>query len=255
MNAYQAHQRKTSRALRLIAAVLLAGCASAAVAQDAPQGNFNLAVPAQQSAGPVAVAPGVAAEPEYKLPADASISTSNEEVQKLATENQKRLDEVVGGAFSNEREKNDVDELAKQARVKMRLENDLENAKLVKETHKVIYGDDNKSKEELEKTKTERDELAAQVKSLEDQLVDTNKNLQAQSQNQPQQGRPVIVSIEGVNGRLSAKLLVPAYGEAVVKTGDTLANGQKVVSITAQGVKVRGEDGPITLAFGTSVPR
>jgi len=246
MNSY--HSRKTPFGVKAVLAVLLASCpVSWASAQEAGSVDGML-LPADV---PGQAAP--AAPPEFKLPEGASVGDADDKIKQLSSEGAQSLRDLVGSAVSNVREMNDNDARSQDMREINALQMQLDKAKLAKELYKTINGDSDKTKAELDMVKAERDQLSIQVKSLEEQLVSTSKQLQSQAV-APQQPNPVIVRISGAGGSLSAKLLVPYYGETTVRRGDVLANGQTVTSITSNGVSVSRDGETAKLAFGTAVP-
>nr|WP_250807637.1 hypothetical protein [Neorhizobium tomejilense] len=249
----RSHYQKTpSFSVKAATAVLIAtGFFSVANAQElAPVDGVNANAPMESVNAPLGLQP---AKPEYKLPEGANIGDANDKIKKLSSQGAQSLKELQGNAVSNKREMNDIETRSKDLREIQQLEMLVKKAELSKELYKVINGDEDKNKEELETVKTERDELSIQVKSLEEQLVATNKQLQTQT-TAPKDPNPVIVSIVGASGKLSAKLLVPYYGETTVAPGDVLANGQTVTSVTANGVTVSKDGESAKLSFGTSVP-
>lgn len=203
---------------------------------------------------PVAGAPGAApAEPDYKLPQGATLGDSADKIKKLSTDNAKSLKDLVGTATDNTR---DMDAAAARAQDKRDIDAlnvQLQKVKLAKEIYKTLNADDDKSKEELAAAKADNDKLAAQVKGLEEQLLTTSKQLQSQ-QVKPQGPNPVVVSILGSGRDLLARILVPVTGETPARVGDTLSNGMKVASITADGVTVSQGGETVRLSFGTTVP-
>lgn len=242
------HSRRTPLSAKAALAVLLASSfMTVAQAQDA---GVQLAPPDANQQMPGALQP---AQPEFKLPAGASVGDAQDKIKKLSAEGAQSLKALQGNAVSNEREMNDVESRSKDLREIQSLTMQVEKAKLAKDLYQIINGDEDKNKEELETVKNERDELSIQVKSLEDQLIATNKQLQSEVV-KPKDPNPVVVSVVGSGGNLSAKVLVPYYGEATVRKGDVLANGQTVSSITSNGVTVSRDGKTEKLAFGTSVP-
>lgn len=243
------HSRKTqfSSVKAALAAALLATCAiSIAHAQDAMlTQQEELVLPGATSLE--------SAAPEFKLPEGATVGDANEKIKKLSSDGAKSLQELVGSAVDNARENADVEARSADKREINALTVQVEKAKLAKQLYQIINGEEDQSKQELETVKVERDELSNQVKSLEEQLAESNKKIQGQSIG-GQEPIPVIVSIFGAGDSLSAKLLVPYYGEAIVRKGDVLANGQTVSAITANGVTVSKQGDVFKLAFGTSVP-
>ncbi|MDW9479058.1 hypothetical protein GOB57_10320 [Sinorhizobium meliloti] len=247
MNNY--HSRKTPPfRVKAALAFLIASCAIfPATAQDATdQGELVLPGAVQATDGPL-----TGKQPDFKLPEGASVGDANEKIKKLSSDGAKSLQELVGASIDNQRENVDVEARSGDKREIEALKVQVEKAKLAKELYQIINGDEDKNQAELETVKAERDELSVQVKSLEEQLAETSKQAQSRSQDEP---NPVIVSVTGSAGNLSAKLLVPYYGEANVRKGDVLANGQTVASITPNGVTVVKDGQAAKLGFGTSVP-
>ena len=242
------HSRKTPLSVKAALAVILASSVfSVAHAQEVAPLE---AAPPLQMPGQGAMQP---AAPAFKLPDGASVGDADSKIKKLSAEGAQSLKDLQGAAVSNEREMNDVESRSKDLREIQSLTMQVEKAKLAKDLYQIINGDDDKNKEELDSVKVERDELSVQVKSLEEQLIATNKQLQA-SAVKPKDPNPVVVSVVGSAGNLSAKILVPFYGETTARTGDVLANGQKVTSIGPNGVTVSKDGETAKLAFGTSVP-
>lgn len=251
MNNY--HSRKTPMfSVKAALAVLIASCAiSSANAQDAVGEPGELVIPgAEQATG----GPLTAKQPDFKLPEGASVGDANDKIKKLSSDGAKSLQDLVGASIDNARENVDVEARSGDKREIEALKTQVEKAKLAKELYQIINGDDDKNKAELETVKAERDELSVQVKSLEEQLVETSKQVQSQASKSRDEPNPVIVSVTGSGGNLNAKLLVPYYGETTVRKGDVLANGQTVSSITPNGVTVVRDGETAKLGFGTSVP-
>ncbi|MCV9965049.1 hypothetical protein OIU34_24435 [Pararhizobium sp. BT-229] len=231
-------------------AVLIASCAiSSANAQDAG-GQGELVIPGAEQATDGSL---TAKQPDFKLPEGASVGDANDKIKKLSSDGAKSLQDLVGASIDNARENVDVEARSGDKREIEALKTQVEKAKLAKELYQIINGEDDKNKAELETVKAERDELSVQVKSLEEQLVETSKQVQSQAKNSDEPN-PVIVSVTGSGGNLNAKLLVPYYGETTVRKGDVLANGQTVASITPNGVTVVRDGETAKLGFGTSVP-
>lgn len=250
MNNY--HSRKTPLfSVKAALAVLIASCAiSSANAQDAgDQGELVIPGAAQAVDGRAPVK-----QPDFKLPEGASVGDANDKIKKLSSDGAKSLQDLVGASIDNARENVDVEARSGDKREIEALKTQVEKAKLAKELYQIINGDDDKNKAELETVKAERDELSVQVKSLEEQLVETSKQVQSQASQKRDEPNPVIVSVTGSGGNLNAKLLVPYYGETTVRKGDVLANGQTVASITPNGVSVVRDGETTKLGFGTSVP-
>ncbi|MBY3433458.1 hypothetical protein HFN89_04790 [Rhizobium laguerreae] len=248
MNNY--HSRKTPFGVKAALAVLIASAAiSTTNAQETAPNQGELVLPATQAV------PGAAdaKQPDFKLPEGASLGDANEKIKKLSSEGGKSLKELVGASVDNARENVDVEARSGDKREIEALKNQVEKAKLAKELYQVINGEDDKNKAELESVTAERDELSVQVKTLEEQLVETSKQVQTQARpgGDP---NPVIVSITGAAGNLNARLLVPYYGETTVHKGDVLANGQTVSSISPSSVTVSKDGETSKLGFGTSVP-
>lgn len=231
-------KRKTSQRPLAVSAAVLAILAGTA-----------LSARAQQPAIPLP-ADGGAAEATYELPQGAGLGAADLQVKKLSEDGARALDELVGQAVSSERELNDIEARSEDQRIINTLEMKLEQAKLAKELHETLNDDEEKA---LEAVTLERDQLRAQIKALEEQLTSTAKRLRAQSVDAAE-AAPVIVGIAGSNGDLTARLLVPYSGEVVVRRGDTLSDGSRVVSITARGVSVSKDGATRELAFGTAVP-
>jgi type IV pilus biogenesis protein PilP len=248
MNNY--HFRKMPFGVKAALAVLMAtsGISTAYAQQAAPQAELVLPGAAQS-----ATDADKAAQPNFKLPDGASVGDANEKIKKLSSDGAKSLQDLVGAAVDNDRENVDVEARSSDKREVEALKVQLEKAKLAKELYQVINGDEDKSKAELETVKTERDDLEIKVKSLQDQIVEANKQVQAQSPQGAGDANPVIVSVTGAGNNLQAKLLIPGFGETTARKGDTLPNGQKVSSITPRGVTVSRDGKSATLAFGTSV--
>lgn len=250
MNNY--HSRKTPLfSVKAVLAVLIASSAfSQAIAQEAAD-QGELVIPGAVEA-PVGALQ--AKQPDFKLPEGASVGDANDKIKKLSSDGAKSLQDLVGAAVDNQRENVDVEARSGDKREIEALKTQVEKAKLAKELYQIINGDEDKNKAELETVKAERDELSVQVKSLEEQLVETSKQIQTQASKSRDEPNPVIVSVTGSGGNLSAKVLVPYYGEATVRKGDVLANGQTVASITPNGVTVVKDGETSKLGFGTSVP-
>ncbi len=242
------HSRKTPFSVKAATAVLVASAFfSSAHAQDANPNGFDLP-PVEDSQNQLQPA-----KPAYKLPEGASVGDANDRIKTLSSQGAEALKALQGAAVSNEREMNDVESRSKDLREIQALEMQVTKAKLAKDLYQIINGDEDKAKEELDAVKGERDELSVQVKSLEQQLVDTSKQLQSQVglSHAPD---PVVVRVVGAGGHLSAQLLVPYTGETLVQSGDVLSTGHKVTSIGPNGVIVSKDGETRRLAFGKSVP-
>jgi hypothetical protein len=254
MNNY--HSRKTPLfSVKAALAVLIASSVfSPAIAQEtADQGE--LVIPGAVEATLDAPAgKSLSKQPDFKLPEGASVGDANDKIKKLSSDGAKSLQDLVGASVDNQRENVDVEARSGDKREIEALKTQVEKAKLAKELYQIINGDEDKNKAELETIKNERDELSVQVKSLEEQLVETSKQVQSQASQTRSEPNPVIVSLTGSGGNLQAKVLVPYYGEATVRKGDVLANGQTVASITPNGVIVSKDGQTTKLGFGTSVP-
>lgn len=250
MNNY--HSRKTPLfSVKAALAVLIASSVfSPAIAQEAAnQGDLVIPGAVEAPVGQL-----LAKQPDFKLPEGASVGDANDKIKKLSSDGAKSLQDLVGSAIDNQRENVDVEARSGDKREIEALKTQVEKAKLAKELYQIINGDEDKNKAELETVKAERDELSVQVKSLEDQLVETSKQIQTEAIKNHDEPNPVIVSVTGSGGNLSAKVLVPYYGETTVRKGDVLANGQTVASITPNGVTVVKDGETAKLGFGTSVP-
>lgn len=209
--------------------------------------------PASASAPDQAQGQQAPATESYALPKGASLDDASNKLTKLSTEGAKSLQSLVGGALGDADTKATVNSMSKDKSDIITLQNKVELAKLAKELYKTVNGDEDKTKQELESVKSERDGLNLQIKALTEQLANANKQIQ-KSLSSEQNPSAVVASIIGVGGQLTAKVLVPGYGAATVKPGDVLANGQKVVSITPTSVTVAKDGHKEKLGFGTSVP-
>lgn len=68
-------------------------------------------------------------------------------------------------------------------------------------------------------------------------------------------GDPLIRSVYGVGDNLEAILQIPGGGQIIVRTGDPLPQGYKVVSITHDAVKIGKAKETTLLAFGAAPAR
>lgn len=238
------YPRNSLRNAALAATLLAAVSFGQAVAQEPDDLQIDEA-PAQSQA----VKPGQVQD--YKLPEDASLADSEDKIKELSKASADKLRNLVGESLGNSRENSDIDARSADKREIEELTHQLAKAKLAKELYKTIAGDEDQTKKELDTAKAERDELSIQVKALEEQLETANKALATQ-QTKKSAPNPVVARISGTAGNLSARLLVPGYGEMVVRSGDVLPSGQ-TVSVTDKGVSVNADGHSIRLAFGTSV--
>jgi type IV pilus biogenesis protein PilP len=239
------HYQKMLSSAKAGAALLVAsGIFSVAVAQELPPLDQQTPTP-----GGIQLP---AAEPEFVLPEGATVGNIDEKLKKLSGDASKKLRELQGDAVNNEREKNDIEARSTDLREIQSLEMDLQKAKVLKELYKTVNAEEDQTKQELETVKSERDELSVQVKTLEEQLITVSKQVSASARSA--EPNPVIVTIFGAGNNLSARLLVPYYGETIVKQGDVLANGQTVSSISSNGVSVSQNGNTARLSFGTTVP-
>lgn len=247
MNNYHCRQTPLS-SVKAALAVLVATCAfSAAHAQDANlRGGLLIPNATMQADG------AMPAKPDYKLPEGASLGDANDKIKKLSSDGAKSLQELVGASIDNDRENVDVEARSGDKREIEALKSQVEKAKLAKELFQIINGEEEKEAE-LASVKAERDQLSGQVKSLEDRLSEASRQA-SRVDVDAIEPNPVIVRVTGSGGNLSARLLVPYYGEADVRRGDVLANGQTVSSITPTGVTVTRDGHSAKLGFGTSVP-
>ena len=230
-----------------IALLLSVAVLSPSVAQQATQPSFS-DVSVQRD-----VLGGASNQTSFVLPEGASLSDTNKKLQELSTEGARSLQDLVGDAVSNDREKNDIEARSRDAREIEQLETSLKKAKLAKELYQELNGEEDNLQAELDAVKAERDAFASQLSTIEEELIKTRK-LYVETAITASTANPVVVSIVGSAGNLSAKLLVPNTGQITVKQGDVLSNGQRVSSITYQGVTVSKEGSPdIKLSFGTSV--
>ncbi|MCZ7861255.1 hypothetical protein O9X98_07515 [Agrobacterium salinitolerans] len=251
MNNYHSRKKPLFSVKAALAVLIASSVFSPAIAQEAAD-QSGLVLPGVAEEVPAGALQ--AKQPAFKLPEGASVGDANDKIKKLSSDGAKSLQDLVGSAIDNQRENVDVEARSGDKREIEALKTQVEKAKLAKELYQIINGDEDKNKAELETVKAERDELSVQVKSLEEQLVETSKQIQTQAVKNRDEPNPVIVSVTGSGGNLSAKVLVPYYGEATVRKGDVLANGQTVASITPNGVTVVKDGETSKLGFGTSVP-
>jgi type IV pilus biogenesis protein PilP len=248
-------QKRTPLRSKALAALLLAACAfTPAMAQQADDG---LVIPAANGQGHDPVVQGQGQRPgplqAIKLPDGATVGDADTKIKEMSNDAAKALNELVGSSVGDRREQSAIDARSQDKREIEALKTQVDKATLAKQLYVIVHGDEDKTKAELQQVKNERDDLSSQVKSLEDQLANAQKQIASQAV-KSKDPNPVIVSIVGSGGSLSAKLLVPFYGETIVHRGDLLANGQTVTSISADGVSVSRDGETSRLAFGTSVP-
>jgi hypothetical protein len=186
------------------------------------------------------------------LPPDASLGEANERVKAMASEADQLLDRLVDGALSNEAGKTTVEEMgASDIRIQ-HLEKKLEEAKLVAEYWETVSGKDHRADEKIKTLETEKADMQSELTRLREQVSKAAVE-RRRTMDDPD---PVVAEITGAAGSIKAKILIPYVGEVIARPGQTLANGQKVTSISASGVKVQKADGSsVVLSFGTSVPK
>lgn len=233
--------RSQRKSVNLAAALAVLMCSTGgAFAQDA----LNLR-DGKQPGGPVVTVP------ELSIPAGASLGESNARVKALATEADQGLDRLVEGAISNESSKATVDETAQSNERLMLLQQKLAEAKVAVEYWETVNGKDHRADEKIKALEAEKTGMEKELSELRQQLTRSVTD----KRGAPSDPDPVVADITGAAGSIKAKILIPYMGEINAKRGDLLPNGQKVVSVTSNGVTVARQDGtPVMLGFGKTVP-
>jgi type IV pilus biogenesis protein PilP len=187
------------------------------------------------------------------LPEGASVGDAEERNKALAAEASRKLDALIGTTLGDKREKNTQAEQAARQNKLMEMQYQLDLAKVSKELWKTLNGEDSDKENKIKDLETKITDLNAQNEALKNRasaLAATGASGTGSSDPDP-----VVASISGAGGNIEAKILVPYVGEIYAHRGDTLPNGQKVVSISQSGVTVQKNDEKKVLAFGTAVPR
>jgi hypothetical protein len=244
--------RKSRTNLAATAALFAIVSAVPAVAQQAPQvpqlpTSAPIALPGNVNGGPV----GVAA-PVKGLPDGATLSDADQRVRAMAAEASRDLDELAAGALSSVRENNDV--LTKSVRQNqiMDLNHQIEIAKKSKELWTILNGEDSEKEGEIKELEAKVSALTAEKEALS-KRAEAASLLARQTASNPDPD-PVVSSVMAAAGNARAEVLVPYSGKFTVKVGDTLPNGQKIVSIGSTGVTVSQDGERKVLSFGDSVP-
>jgi type IV pilus biogenesis protein PilP len=196
------------------------------------------------------VAPGIK---DKGLPAGATVGDAEERNKTLAAEASRRLDALIGNTLGDKRENNDQAAQSARQRKLMEMQYQLDLAKVSKELWKTLNGEESDNDNKIKELETKVTDLSAQNQALKTQASALAASGAATDGSHDPD--PVVASIAGAGGSIEAKILVPYVGEIYARRGDTLPNGQKVVSISQTGVTVQKGDVKKALAFGTSVPR
>jgi type IV pilus biogenesis protein PilP len=259
MSSYRRPSNLTNQLLGTVA-ILAAFAATSALAQQAPQLPNAAARPVQAASQtpPGVLPPGVnggkpvAAPVEKGLPPGATLSDAEQRVRAMAAENSRALDDLVSGAVTDARENNTVKTFAKRKMDIMDLDYQLDVAKRGKELWTTLNGEETEKETQIKELESKVSTLTAEKEALSKQAQAAS--LLARSTLSSADPDPVVAEVLGAGNSVRAEILVPYMGRFNVSTGDTLPNGQKVVSIGANGVTVMKDGERKMLAFGTSVP-
>lgn len=246
--------RKSRINLAATAVLLTAASALPALAQQAPQLALPSA-PAQAARPALPALPGqqVVEPVEKALPPGANISDADQRLRAMAAEAGRDLDELAGSALRDARENNDVAADSAHNMNKMDLDKKIEIAERTKKLWTILNGEESEKEGQIK-------ELEARVSALTSEKEALTRRAEAAAQMAARNGPavpdpdPVVSSVTGVSGNVKAEILVPYMGKFIVKTGDTLPNGQKIVSMSANGVTVSKDGTTKLLGFGTEVP-
>jgi type IV pilus biogenesis protein PilP len=226
-----------------------------AVAQQAPQvpqmpqlpNAAPLNAPGNVNGGPL-----VAQPPAKGLPPGATLSDADQRVRAMAAEASRDLDELAAGALSNVRENNDVATKSIRNNQVMDLDHQIEVAKKSKELWTILNGEESEKEGQIKELESKVSALTAEKEALS-KRAEAASLLARNTVDNPDPD-PVVSSVMGAAGNARAEVLVPYMGKFNVKVGDTLPNGQKIVSISSNGVTVAQDGNRKVLSFGDSVP-
>lgn len=220
------------RSISVTALASLLACLSApSMAQD----NMppTLMLPGAPAAAPVVVTP--------KLPEGATLSGSSDRVKNMSAEAGRGLDELLGNTIT-ERDRAEIKTYAQEKREQLFLQLQLEKAQIARELYFEINGNEGESKEEAEKLKEENTRLKSEIESVKASASNVRARAQIESD-------PVVATIFGTSGKLSAQIVTEKNGTAIVTTGTVLPNGMRVASISKNGVVVMHDGNTKTLLF------
>lgn len=226
--------------------------AAPAVAQQAPQvpqlpNAAPIDLPVDVDGGPI----GLTA-PVKGLPEGATLSDADQRVRDMAAEASRDLNELAAGALSNVRENNDVSTKSVRQNQIMDLDHQIAIAKKSKELWTILNGEESENEDVIKELEEKVGALTAEKSALTKRVeAATLLNNQKAANPDPD---PVVASVMGAAGNARAEILVPYSGKFTVKVGDTLPNGQKIVSIGSNGVTVAKDGERKILSFGDSVP-
>ncbi|TLX17265.1 hypothetical protein FFR93_08185 [Rhizobium sp. MHM7A] len=244
--------RKSRINFAATAALFAIVTAAPAVAQQAPQlpqlpNASPVALPGDVNGGPV----GVAA-PAKGLPAGATLSDADQRVRAMAAEASRDLDELAAGALSAARENNDVNTKSVRQNQLMDLDHQIAIAERSKKLWTILNGEESEKEGQIKELEAKVSSLTAEKDALA-KRAEAASILARQTVANPDPD-PVVSSVMGAAGNARAEVLVPYSGKFTVKVGDTLPNGQKIVSIGSNGVTVSKDGSRKVLSFGDSVP-
>lgn len=250
MNSSRSPKRTRNAAAAF--ALLLSSVAGQAFAQQAPAVpplDANRVIEANTNPEVPGIAPPRA--PVAPLPIDVTLGEANERVKAMSSEADQALDAIVGDALSSDRGSQTVEDLAKVGDRILLLEKKLEEAKLAVDLRETVLGKDQRADEKIKDLETEKADMLAELTKLREQV----SKQAMETRRTGSDPDPVVAEITGAAGSVKAKILIPYLGEVMATVGDVLPNGQKIASISTDGVKVRRTDGSlVTLGFGTQVP-
>jgi type IV pilus biogenesis protein PilP len=244
--------RKSRINFAATAALFAIVVAAPAVAQQAPQvpqlpNAAPLALPGDVNGGPIR-----AVAPEKGLPVGATLSDADQRVRAMAAEASRDLDDLASGALSSARENNDVNTKSIRSNQIMDLDHQIAIAEKSKKLWTILNGEESEKEGEIKELEAKVSALTAEKEALA-KRAEAASLLARQTVANPDPD-PVVSSVMGAAGNARAEVLVPYSGRFTVKVGDTLPNGQKVVSIGSNGVTVSKDGERKVLSFGDSVP-
>ena len=175
---------------------------------------------------------------------DKSIEKSGSNIQK-----QFNLDSLLGNLYDRDFELNPTSEIGAIARLRqriIRLELEYEIALLEAKIAKI--GEENLDEENFDKSHQSTTDSETIPKNLLEPIDLLEQTLSSNEQ------LPVVAEIVGVSGELTAKILVPYFGEVTAHVGTMLPNGMKISLITLTAVFVTKNDKTQQLPFGNKVP-
>jgi type IV pilus biogenesis protein PilP len=194
----------------------------------------------------------VVAAPAKGLPAGATLSDADQQVRAMAAEASRDLDALAAGALSSARENNDVNTKSVRQNQIMDLDHQIAIAKRSKELWTILNGESSEKEGQIKELEAKVSSLTAEKDALA-KRAEAASILARQTVANPDPD-PVVSSVMGAAGNARAEVLVPYSGKFTVKVGDTLPNGQKIVSIGSTGVTVAKDGERKLLSFGESVP-